>query len=211
MTALITCCNEALALLAAGSVASLTENSIEAREANRFTPPLLAELADWAEWSFLRKREVLAEISNDRPAEWLHAYAAPADLGGPIAIRAVEDAAADLPTSGPFTLPVQDVSPILFIVEGGVVYTNVAAATLVYSRGTIEAEELPALARRAFVLELAARMALPLKKDGNVAKLLAQQAAFAKAEAISAEENKNPRREVRYISEAEYARAGVGV
>jgi len=211
MTALVTCCNEALALLAAGSVASLTENSIEAREANRFAEPLLAELAEWTEWSFLRKREVLAGIDNDRPAEWLYAYAVPADLGSPIAIRAVEDIATDLPTSGPYTLPIQDAVPSLFAVEGGTVYTNVADATLVYARCVTEADALPPLLRRAFVLELAARMALPLKKDGNVAKLVSQQAALAKVEAIAAEENKNPRRAVRYVSEAEYARVGVGV
>ena len=132
-------------------------------------------------------------------------------MGSPIAIRAVEDAATDLPTSGPYTLPTQDAVPALFAVEGGAIYTNVANATLVYARGVTEADALPPLLRRAFVLELAARMALPLKKDGNVAKLVSQQAAMARVEAIAAEENKNPRRGVRYVSEAEYARAGVGV
>jgi len=211
MTALITCCNEALSQIAAGAINSLTENSIEARECNRFAEPLLLELAEWTEWSFLRTRVVLAEVDNDRPAEWLHAYAVPADLGTPLAIRQAEDAATTLPEYGPYTLPLQDSRPNLFIVEDGKVYTNVETATLVYSRGVVDAAALAPLLRRAFVLELAARIALPIKKDAKIAQVLMQQAMMARSEAVAAEENKNPRREIRYVSEAEYARMGVGV
>lgn len=211
MSALVTLCNEALAQIAAGSIASLTENSIEARECNRFAGPLLAEIADSTPWSFLRTRAVLAQVTNDRPAEWLYAYAVPADLGEPLAIRAVEDDATDLPLAGPYSLPLQDSVPNLFKVEGGKVYTNVPTATLAYARGTVEASALPPLLARAFVLEMAARIALPIKKDAGIAKVLAQQAMLARNDALAAEENKNPRREVRYISEAEWARAGYGV
>jgi hypothetical protein len=111
MAQLIDICNRALALIAAGQIADLAEGSIEAREAARFAPSLLAELADWADWPFARARVVLAQVANDRPAEWLYAYALPTAMARPIAVRAVEADAASLPLGGPFPFPVQDALP----------------------------------------------------------------------------------------------------
>jgi hypothetical protein len=209
MASLITLCNQALAQIAAGSAASLDEPSIEAREAKRFAEPLLQEIIDWTDWPFARKRVVLASIANDRPAEWLYAYASPADMAEPIALRMEQDDLSDgAPLGGPFTFPYQDASPLNFVNEGGVLYTNVENATLIYSRSTLEAGDLPPLLQRAFVLELAARIALPVKKDAGIAKALQQQAEVARSRAIADEENKSPRGSVRYTSEVEYARAG---
>jgi hypothetical protein len=215
MASLITLCNQALAEIAKGQVASLNENSIEAREANRFAQPLLDEMIDWSDEIPLgRTRGILAPVANDRAAEWLYAYAEPSDLGSPIAIREVQDDAAaySLPIAGPFTFPYQDAEPIPFLHEGGVIYTNVETATLVYSRSTITAGDLPPLMQRAFVLELAVRLAAPVAKwDERKIDAKARQAEIAKQRAIADEENKNPRRGSRYISEAEFARHGIGV
>lgn len=211
MASLITLCNQALAEIAKGQIASLDENSIEAREANRFAQPLLNEMIDWSDEIPLgRTREVLAEVANDRKAEWLYAYAEPDDLGSPIAIREVQDDALDLPIAGPYTFPWQDIEPIPFLHEGGKIYTNVETATLVYSKSTIEAADLSPLMQRAFVLELAARMAAPVAKwDERKIDAKARQAEVARQRALADEENKNPRRTPRYISEAEYARQGL--
>jgi hypothetical protein len=210
-SALITACNNALAQIAAGQIAALTENSIEARECNRFGPQLLEEMADWTPWRALRKRVTLAETTNDRPAEWLYAYQAPSDLGDPIAIRGVEEDAVDLPTFGPYPFPVQNAVPLAFLYEGAMIYSNVPDAVLVYSSSTLEASQLSPLMRRAFELELAARIALPIKKDVKLAGALQQQAEVARQRAIADEENKVQSHPPRYVSEVEYARAGVGV
>lgn len=210
-TALISCCNEALSLIGASDIAALDEGSIESRECNRFATSLLQEIGAWFEWPLRIKRVALASLTNDRPAEWLYAYAVPTDMEKPIAIRSVEDDATDLPEYGPYSLPVQDSYPVLFRVEGGKVYTNVETATLVYTGGAIEASDLSPLLRWAFITELAARIALPVKKDAKIAQAMKQQAMMAKGDAIAAEMDKNPRRETRYVSEVEYARAGIGV
>jgi hypothetical protein len=159
-----------------------------------------------------RKRAVLAAVTNDRPAEWLYAYAPPDDMGKPIAIRQVEDSATCLPLGGPFTFPLQDAQPLAFEYDGGTIYTNVETATLIYTRSFIDASELSALMQRAFVLELAVRLASPLGKwDANKIAAKAKQAEIARDRAIADEENKNRRTDRRYVSDAEYARAGIGV
>ncbi|NMN07200.1 MULTISPECIES: hypothetical protein [unclassified Novosphingobium] len=209
MAQLIDICNRALAQIAAGQIADFAEGSIEAREATRFAKPLLAELAEWAPWPWARTRVVLAEVSNDRPAEWLHAYAAPTNLAQPIAVRAVEDDATTLPSGGPFPFPLQDAAPLAFLYEGGRIYANVANATLVFVRNNVTAPDLPPLVARAFELELAARLALPVKKDATAAQTLARAAEIARMRAIADEANKSGERPARYVSEAELARAGL--
>lgn len=209
--ALIQACNEALAQIAAGQIASLTENSIEARECNRFAESLLEEMADWTTWRALIKRQALTATTNDRPAEWLYCYQAPSDLADPIAIRQVEDNATELPIGGPFPFPFQDASPLAFRYEGDKIYSNVEDATLVFTSSVLAAGQMTPLMRRAFVLELASRLALAVKKDAKIAQAMQQQAEVARQRAIADEENKVQRVDPRYVSEVEYARMGIGV
>jgi hypothetical protein len=210
MATLLELCNRALGQIAAGAIASFDEGSLEARECERFAQPLLDELADWTEWRWLVKRVGLAIVTNDRPAEWLYAYAQPTDMAQPLAIREPEEDAQGLPTFGPYAFPMQDSFPLAFLNEGGVIYTNVEAAVLVYTRNSVTPADLPPLVQRAFELELGARIALPIKKDSKVAQYLSQQAEVARQRAVSDEENKRQSFERRYVSQAEYARAGVG-
>lgn len=200
--------NEALAECACGSIASFDENSLEANEVNRFFDLVFAELLDWTEWSFARRYVVLAEVTNDRAAEWNYCYALPTDCAAPLKIRSSMPDADELPSYGPMSYPWQDEAPVSFIVEGGKIYTNAETATLVYTTTNIQPSELSPLVRRAFSLELASRIAYPIKKDAKLKGELIQAAEVAKARAISDEENKNPRIAPRYVSDAEYARLG---
>lgn len=211
MSALIDACNEALSQIATGQIASLTENSIEARECARFAPSLVAEMADWTEWRFLRTRVALAMLANDRPAEWLYSYAEPSDMAQPLAIRSAESDATCLPVIGLDRLPVQATYRLDFLCEGGRIYTNVENATLDYSRSTLSVGDMPPLVRRAFVVELAARIALPVKKDARIADAMRKEAELARSRAIADEENKRTQRQMSYVSQAELARLGVGV
>lgn len=199
--------NQAMVELAAPAIASLNEPSKEARSCNAVAFVIMEELLDWTEWHWTETYQVLAQVANDRPAEWLFCYAVPAGCATPIAIRGVEAAATGLPTGGPGTFPRQDIIPLAFILSDGKIYTNVETATLVYNRTANF--QLPALVSRAYVLELAARTCYDIKKDPKRENTLIQKAAFAKAEAISDERNKSPRRQPRHISDAEFARAGL--
>ena len=212
MAALIDLCNRALAAVAKGQIASLGEQSLEARECNRYAQVLLNEMADWSDLTPLgRKRVALAQMANDRPSEWLYRYSAPADMAQPIAIRSVELAAQSLPTGGPFNFPTQDAVPLAFAHEEGAIYTNVAGATLIYTRSQIDVTELSPLLQKAFADELAARIAMPLTKDIKIAQTLANVAMQSRVSALVDEENKTDRRQIRYTSEAEFARMGYGV
>lgn len=212
MASLIDLCNRALAAVAMGQIASLGEESLEARECRRFAQPLLNEMADWSDIIPLgRKRVVLAETPNDRASEWLYRYAAPSDMAQPIAIRAKADPAERLPLGGPFNFPLQDAVTLAFIYEEGAIYTNVPDATLIYARNQIDAAELSPLMQKAFCDELAARVAMPLTKEAKIAQALANVAASSRVTALTDEENKTERRQIRYTSEAEFARMGYGV
>lgn len=210
MASLIDLCNRALAAIAKGQIASLNEQSVESRECVRFAQPLLDEMIGWSDNMPLgRRRVALAEVANDRPAEWQHAYAQPADLEMPIAIRRVQDPAQCLPLGGPGNFPYQDAEQLRFLMEGTKIYANVPAATLIYMAATIQASELGGLMQKAFVDELAVRLATPLTKDAKVASALAPVAAMSRAAAIAHEENKMPQRQTTYVSEAELARMGI--
>ena len=212
MPSIITLCNQALAEIAKGEIGDLDEGSLEARACSRFAPGLLEEMVEWSDClPFAKKRVMLAGITNDRPAEWLYAYAPPDDMATPMAIREQEDEATYLPIYGPGTFPHQDAYPAAFAFDGGVIYTNVENATLIYSRDTLEAGDLPPLGQRAFVLALAARIAMPLTKDVKIGAAVEQRAEIARARFIADEENKAPRQDVRYVSEAEWARLGYNV
>lgn len=210
MADIITSCNEALSKIAKGLITALTESSVEAKYCNLLQQPLVDEMADWCSWPQLIKRQTLVAVTNDRPAEWVYAYAKPSDYGEPIAIRKVEDDLTTAPlVETPYTLPQQDKYPLGFIVEGGKVYTNVETAALVYSSSTLTFADFTPMMRRAFVDELAARLAAPVAKlsMGRV-DVLKREAMVSKLDAISHAENKNPRQEVKFTSMSEFAREG---
>jgi len=211
MASVITLCNEALSTIAAGQIAALTEDSLEARECKRWSQTVLDEMAEWTDWISLLKRATLAKVTNDRAAEWLYAYAPPADMTDPVDLRETEDAATTLQAYGLGDYPVQDTASIPFTYEGGVIYANIDNAILIYASATFDVGTMRPLVRRAFVTELAFRIALPIKKDARLAQFAQSLAIAAKNIAIAAEENKNPRRQPRYVSDAEWARSGVGV
>lgn len=210
MASLIELCNRALANVAKGQIASLNEQSLESRECVRWAQPLLDEIIGWSDNMPLgRRRVVLAELVNDRPAEWSFAYALPSDMETPIAIRRVEQGGRALPEGGPFNFPLQDGLPLRFQIEGDKIYSNVPTATLIYTASTIEARELGGLMQKAFVDELSVRIAMPLTKDPKVGGALANIAELSRARAIAHEENKMPQRQVTYVSDAELARLGL--
>lgn len=203
-------CNMALAEIAAGPITDMTDNSIEAREVTRFAAPLLAEVSLWSDWSWAVARATLIETANDRPAEWTDAYIVPTNCARPLAIRQVQDDARYLPQCGPYPFPLQDSVPLAFLHEGGLIYANVSGATLVYVATLTDPTLLPPLVRRAFALELAARIAIPIRKDSGLAREVGAAAELARARAIAEDYNQRVKRPASYISDAAFARAGIG-
>lgn len=209
MASLISLCNQALAEVYKGPIADFEEKSPEARECKRFAEPLLQEMAEWSDrFQWNRKRVDLALTANNRLSEWLYAYSPPSDLATPIKVRDPEFTPYYFPPFGPGNFPMQDDIAMPFLHEGGVIYTNIENAILVYSSTEMDASKLSAMGRRAFVLELGARIATPLNKDRKLARELRQEAEVQRQLWVADEENKALQRETRHMSQAEWARLG---
>ena len=207
----LTLCNNALAEIAADPINSLVERSIGGRECLRFYPQVLAEMLTWTDFDFAIRRVGLALTANDRLGEWLYRYGRPSDLA--VALRIVPlvaTQAINLPEFGPYRFPEWDeLGPRPFLLADGAIYANEENAILEYQRNTVEEARIDPLTARAMELELAARLAMPIKKSRELKGDLIKQAEVARQRAVAASENRHPRRQTDYISPVEYARLGL--
>lgn len=210
-------CNRALARIRAGSIQSLTENSPAARECSRFYPEVISEMLEGPhDWSFANRRERLARLAtNDREHEWTYAYALPANLASPIRVIP------DLGAAGlglPVPLPGDPYAESwavqgLYIetpyrIEGSTLYSNIENATLEFTVNDISGLNVSQLVILAVTLELATRLAVPVKGDSEREKTLAQAAEIAWQRAIADDRNRHPEHSGQYVSEAMMARRG---
>lgn len=193
-------CNQALAELPDAPIAALDEKSLQARECGRVYDACLAGLLEAHEWSFANKRVVLAALANDRPNEWLYAYALPTDMGTPRSV---------LPPNGTIPLPWAYLQNN-YLTESGILYTNQAMAVLDYGASSVAESVMPAKFVRALVLDIASRIAMPLIKNREIKGDLIKQFEVEKERAIAIDMNRQPQGYPPYIGEAEYARAGYG-
>jgi len=216
MAARIDIFNQAIAELPAKAIQSIDENSLEARECRRFYPQIVSEMLSGPhDWSFQIRRVALATLANDRPFEWVYAYALPSDMGAPI--RVIPDLSA-LGLGFPVPIPGEPYAEqwaltgryfeTPYIIENGILYTNVQTATLEYGINGIDDLVLTPLTVRAIVLDLASRIAIPVKKDRKIKAELVGQAEVAWARAIAEDMNRQPQISDDYLSEAMVARSG---
>lgn len=211
MASQISICNNALAEIAADPISSVDENSIQARECKRLFPQVITEFLTWAEWDYAQIRVELAALTNDRLGEWLYKYALPSDLSQATRIIPQFDTQiAYMPQVGPFTAPMLDsLGRFAFLISEDALYTNVPNATLEYVSSEVLIGKIRGLEARAIELELASRLAMPIKKSRELKGDLIKQAEVAKARAVANCENRNPRQEPNYISAVEWAREGM--
>lgn len=77
-------------------------------------------------------------------------------------------------------------------------------------RDTDRSDIAATIGEAGFCLELAARIAIPIRKDSGLAREVGAAAELARARAIAEDYNQRVRRPASYISEAAFARAGIG-
>jgi hypothetical protein len=216
MPARIDIFNQAIAELPAKAIQSADENSLEANECRRFYPQIISEMLEGPhDWSFQNRRVALAAVSNARSSEWIYSYAVPSDMGA--AIRVIPDLSA-LGLGYPVPLPGEPYAEewalsvryfeTPYIIENGVIFTNVQNATLEYGINDITEAALTAMTVRAVVLDLASRIAVPVKKDRKIKAELVGMAEVAWARAIAEDMNRQPQTYDDYVSEAMLARRG---
>jgi len=206
-------CNEALSEIAADPINSIDERSTSAVYCKLHYPNVLAEMLTWTDWDFAIRRVTLAAQVNDRKGEWLYRYGKPADMADAIRVLpAVDEQVHSLPVAGPYNFPAWDaLGKLPFITANGSIYTNVASAILEYQVNAVDPAVIDQLTARAVALELAARLAMPLKKSRELKKEKVAEAEVARQRAIAESENRSPRRQTDYISEADYARWGLSI
>lgn len=208
--------NLAVAKLPAAPIQDIGENSLEARECRRFYPQVLSAMLEGPhDFSFANRRVALAQTTNDRDQEWLYAYVVPSDMASPI--RVIPDFEG-LGLGLPIPLPGEPYSEVwasamstfeaAYIVENGILYTNIENASLEYSVNDVEEANLSHLVVEAMACELAFHLALPVKKDAKLRSSLFDEKELAWSRAIADDQNRHPRHAGDFISEAMAARSG---
>lgn len=203
-------CNEALSEIAADPINSIDERSVSAFYCRQHYQPVIDEMLTWTDWDFIIRRVGLAKLANDRPGEWLYRYGKPADVAEAVRILpTVTQQRTSIPAYGPYPFPEWDqLGRLPFVIANGSIYTNIDAAILEYNASSVEPAAIDRLTARAVALELAARLAMPIKKSRELKGDLIKQAELAKQRAIAESENRSPRIQTDYISPVEYARMG---
>ncbi|WP_341896454.1 hypothetical protein [Sphingobium sp. YR657] len=204
-------CNEALSEIAADPINSIDEKSSSAFYCKMHYDSVLAELLTWTDWDWAIRRTTLAAQPNDRKGEWLYRYARPADMADAIRVLpSVDQQVQNLPTVGPYSFPGWDaLGRLPYAAASGSIYTNVPTAIMEYQVNAVDVAVIDTLAARAASMELASRLAMPLKKSRALKGDMVKLAEAARQRAIAESENRQPRRQVDYISEVEYARMGL--
>lgn len=208
--------NLAIAKLPSQPIQSISESSLEARECARYYDHVISTMLQGPhDWSFQNRRVLLAQLANSRPNEWMYAYAAPADMASPI--RVIPDIDS-LGLGIPIPLAGEPYSEVWatalatieaeYILEDGVIYTNVEKATLEYGIGTIEEADIPPLVADALASELAYHIAVPVKKDRKLKGELFTEKELAWARAIADDQNRHPQSQSGFGSESMAARQG---
>jgi hypothetical protein len=194
-------CNTGLSHLGArAQIAAISppDGSVEAGYCARFYPIARQELIEAHNWSFVKTRVALAELTNDSTI-WAYAYALPADCITPLRVlqlRYLTWSALPLPIS----LYVSDYDLIRydqlfsergssdFEIEDGVLRTNEPDAVLLYKRDVTDTSKYSPTFVSAFGMLLASYLAGPIIKGLDGAKVGAQwrDAATAMAERAAA-------------------------
>lgn len=206
----LTIYNNALAEIAADPISNEDEVSLQARECRRVFPSILEEFLSWSDWGYSTVRVELALLTNDRLGEWIYRYAQPSDMAEANHILPKFEDQISWPDVGPFTTPgILALGAYPFEISGDSIYCNVENAILEYQSTEVQIGKIRALERRALELDLASRLAMPIKKSRELKGDLIKQAEVARARAVADNENRHPRIAPNYISPVEYAREGM--
>ncbi|WP_066807137.1 hypothetical protein [Sphingomonas asaccharolytica] len=209
--AVVDTCNVALGEIAADTIASIDEGSLSSNHCKRHYDDCVADLLALHDWGAAIKRVTLAETINDRPGEWAYCYAKPADAGNFRRILPPLSSSPDnsYPVWGWWTAPLwRALGPLPYVEDAGSIYTNVAGAVLEYTVSTLTEANMRPLFRRALAMMLAARIAMPIKKDRQLRNDMIALADNAVRVAMADDQNRYPRVQQEYVSEIELVRGG---
>lgn len=143
--------NQALAYLGEQTIASMTENTKEARQVELHFDQTLREIMEMHRWSVGRKRARLALTPHEPVFGWSFTHAMPQDC---LRILDVFQLSDQDPTNNPIPLRKYEK-------EQGVILSNVENLGMIYIKDVISSELTP-LMIKALSIKLASKLAIPL-------------------------------------------------
>jgi hypothetical protein len=161
MTSTVFICNLALSNIGKDNIQALTDAGAEARACSQFYEHTRDILLQAYPWRFAGVTASLAEITNDKPGQWGHAYTIPNDC---LKIRWVrKEYTEDEPA-----VSKQEEMSIPYEIEGRKLYCNLSPAFLRYTTRQVDPARYPALFVDALSWHLAVRLSMPLTRDPKV-------------------------------------------
>lgn len=154
-------CNLALARIGEEAIMDITDDSIKsARACNVAFEPVAREVARMGEWNCLKKRVALAQIAEAPAFEWEYQYQLPSDF-----ISLVEVNGSD------YHGQAQD----KWEIEGRVLLTDAETANIRYIAYVEDTAQWDSLFSNAVAVLLAARIAVLIRQDENLATALIRE------------------------------------
>lgn len=198
MTVSVEICNLALGDIRAPRIADIAEDSVEAGNCATFYPHCLALLLDDYDWQFLKRTASLAlYATNERATEWAYAYALPDDCGKALRLIPGDTSAVDTTTTWiDVDVPYRPAFWTSFIIENGVLYSNLSDVTLEYASNAADESVFPPLFKEALRRLLGANLAVPIRDSRELENDLLKMAEAARQKAIAADMNRAPRSEM---------------
>ena len=162
---IVSICNRALSTyIGQSAITSLSDGTSQAVQCNLHIDParhyLLCSGAH--PWTWAKKRQTLAELTNDRTEEWGHKYQAPIDLlqvlwvNTPMQARIAKAAHDNPDTDREFA--------------AGVIYSDVDDAAIEYIADEDDVTLFPPVFQDALAAELASRIAMTLTQNVRIAQ-----------------------------------------
>lgn len=208
--------NDACDEIGAARILAENENSTEARACRRHYPLVIAEMLVGKDFSMATRRTLLTETTNDRSNDWLYAYSLPGNMASPLKlIPDIEALGLGIPVPIPGqpyleSWSIQSDLAAPYIIEGTTLYTNAEGATLEHTINDLTGIITSPLVDRAIALELAARIAVPVKRSIELKREKQAEARVAWDEALADDRNRQPVNDYGHTSMLEQAREGYG-
>lgn len=162
MSSVVFICNLALSNIGKDNIVALTEASAEARACNQFYEHTRDLLLQAYPWRFAGKTAALADLTNDKPGRWAHAYQRPIDC---LKVRWVRPQYSE---DDPQPKTVKEETATPYDIDGQTIYTDLSPAFLRYTQRLTDPTKYTATFIDALSWQLAVRLAMPLTRDPKV-------------------------------------------
>lgn len=175
-------CNLALDEIPASPLVSMDDTTVAAQICRRQFPQALGEVMEAGHWDFARKTVRLTRIGEAKSQYWRYRFQMPADMAMPLSINAWFDGWA----GEPFLTDSEE-----FSYSDGTVWAVSDDVVLEYITLNPSYARMSKTFERALALTLAARLAMPIKRDPAIKQRLMQEAEVYRDRALARSLNKN--------------------